>query len=54
LKEKHEIPELDPSNFKINLNKVTDFIQNISKYWESGSTDIKKRMQKTVFPSGYL
>ena len=44
---------IDTSNFKTGINKVIDFVQNVSKYWETGSIDIKKRIQKLVFPSGF-
>ena len=54
LKEKSEIPEIDTSNFKNNLNKTIDFVQNVSKYWVSENIDVKKKIQKLVFPSGFL
>ncbi len=53
LKEKYDVPEIDTSNFKNNLNKVVDFTQNISKYWVSGNIDIKKKIQKLMFPMGF-
>jgi hypothetical protein len=53
LKEKYDVPEIDISNFKNNLNKVADFTQNISKYWVSGNTEIKKKIQKLMFPGGF-
>jgi site-specific DNA recombinase len=53
LKEKSDVPVIDTSNFKNGLNKVIDFVQNVSKYWETGSIEIKKRIQKLVFPSGF-
>ena len=40
-------------DLKIHLDKAIDFIQNISKYWVSGNIDIKKRIQKLVFPAGF-
>ena len=52
-KEKNQIPVIDTSNFKKGLNKTIDFIQNVSKYWICGSVDIKKRIQRLVFPSGF-
>jgi site-specific DNA recombinase len=53
LREKTEIPEITTSNFKTNLNKAMDFIQNVSKYWISGDINLKKKIQKLVFPSGF-
>lgn len=53
LKEKNQIPVIDPSNFKNSLNKTIDFIQNVSKYWVDGSIDVKKRIQRLVFPNGF-
>ncbi|MEI7723833.1 MAG: hypothetical protein WCK09_01950 [Bacteroidota bacterium] len=40
-----EIPNLD-----IKVEKAIDFSQNVSKYWLSGNLDIKRRIQKLVFP----
>ncbi len=54
IKEKHQIPEIDTSNFKNNLNKTVNFIQNVSEYWVNGSIDVKKKIQRLVFPSGFL
>ncbi len=54
LKEKNDIPEIHISNFENNLNKGIDFVQNVTKYWESGNIDIKKKIQKLVFPSGFF
>jgi len=53
LKENNQIPEIDTSNFKNSLNKTIDFIQNVSKYWINGSLDVKKRIQRLVFPNGF-
>ena len=52
LKEKNEIPEIDISNFKNSLNKTIDFIQNVCKYWVSGNIDVKRKIQRLVFPGG--
>lgn len=54
LREKNDIPEITTSNFKNSLNKTMDFIQNISKYWISGNINIKKKIQRLVFPSGFF
>jgi len=54
LKEKHQIPEIDTSNFTNSLNNSFDLIQNISEYWTKGCLDIKKKIQRLVFPSGIL
>ena len=53
LREKYDLPKITVSNFKDSLNSIIDFTQNISKYWESGYIEIKKKNQKTVFPSGF-
>ena len=53
LKEKNQIPVIDTSNFKNSLNKTIDFIQNISEYWINGTVDVKKKIQRLVFPSGF-
>ncbi len=50
----YQIPEIDTSNFTNNLNKIVNFIQNISEYWINGSIDVKKKIQRLVFPSGIL
>jgi site-specific DNA recombinase len=52
LEEKNEIPEIDTSSFKNNLNKTIDFIQNVCKYWVSGNIDVKRKIQRLVFPGG--
>jgi hypothetical protein len=54
LREKNDIPEITTSNFKNSLNKTMDFIQNISKYWISGNINVKKRIQRLIFPSGFF
>ena len=53
LKEKNQIPVIDTSNFKNSLNKTIDFIQNISEYWINGTVDVKKKIQRLVFPNGF-
>ena len=53
MKEKYNVPEIDISNFKNDLNKIVDFTQNISKFWVSGNVDIKKKIQKLMFPCGF-
>jgi site-specific DNA recombinase len=54
LKDKFQIPEIDTSNFKTSLNRTVDLIQNMSEYWTKGCLDIKRRIQRLVFPSGIL
>ena len=44
-----EIPNLD-----IKVEKAIDFSQNVSKYWLSGNLDIRRRIQKLVFPDGLV
>lgn len=53
VKEKNQIPEIDTSNFRNSLNMTIDFIQNISKYWVDGSIDVRKRIQRLIFPNGF-
>jgi len=53
VKEKDQFPEIDISNFKNSLNKTIDFIQNLSKYWVNRSVDVKKKIQRLVFPCGF-
>jgi len=50
IREKHQIPEIDTSNFKINLDKTVNFIQNVNEYWVNGSIDVKKKIQRLLFP----
>ena len=38
-----------PNSLKLEI----DFIQNVSKYWVNGSVDVKKKIQRLVFPSGF-
>ena len=54
IKEKHQVPEIDTSNLKDNLNKAVNFVQNVSDYWIKGRIDVKKGIQRLVFPSGFL
>jgi DNA invertase Pin-like site-specific DNA recombinase len=49
----NESSQINISDLQIHLDKTLDFIQNISKYWVSGNIDIKKRIQKLVFPAGF-
>jgi len=43
LKGKYDVTEIDVSNFKNNLNKLVDFIQNISKYWSLGIVTLRRK-----------
>ena len=54
IKEKPQTPEIDTSNFKINLNKTINFIQNVSEYWIKGGIVVKRKIQRLLFPSGIL
>jgi len=54
LQAKYEVPEIDTSNIKMNLNKATDFVQNINKYWGSANVSTKKRIQNLMFPRGLV
>jgi site-specific DNA recombinase len=44
----------DASNLKKYINTSIDVAQNVSKYWHNGDIDIKKRIQKLVFPKGLV
>ncbi len=44
-----EIPNLD-----IKVKKAIDFSQTVIKYWLSGNPEIKRRIQKLVFPKGLV
>ena len=42
------------SNLNIQLEKCTDFVQNISKIWGSGTLVEKQKLQKLMFPEGIM
>ena len=42
------------SNLNIKLEKCTDFVQNISKIWGSGTLVQKQKLQKLMFPEGIM
>jgi hypothetical protein len=50
LMEKYKITDVEISNLHKRLDKVIDFSQNTSKYWVSGSLNVKKTIQNVVFP----
>ena len=54
LMEKYKIPDVEISNLQNKLDKVIDFSQNTSKYWVSGSLNVKKSIQNIVFPEGLV
>jgi hypothetical protein len=54
LEGKYKIPNIEISNLQNRLEKVIDFSQNASKYWVSGSLNVKKTMQNVVFPDGLV
>gem|GEM_PF-6100226 len=35
------------------MDKAIHFIQNISKYWVFWNLDVKRRIQRLVFPGGF-
>jgi site-specific DNA recombinase len=51
---KYKIPDVEISNLHKRLDKVIDFSQNTSKYWVSGSLNVKKTIQNVVFPDGLV
>ena len=54
LKAQYEGTGLEIPNLDIKVEKAIDFSQNVSKYWLSGSLDLKRRIQKLVFPGGLV
>ena len=53
LREKDGSAPIEISDLQKHLDKTIHFTQNISKYWVSGNLDIKKRIQRLVFPGGF-
>ncbi len=54
LKAQYEGTGLEILNLDIKVEKAIDFSQNVSKYWQSGNLDIKRRIQKLVFHEGLV
>lgn len=54
LKGRTDLPRIDTSNFKNNLNKSVYFIQNVIESWINRSVDVNKKIQRLVLPSGIL
>ena len=52
--EKYKVQDIEISNLQNNLDKVIDFSQDTSKYWVSGSLNVKKIIQNIVFPEGLV
>lgn len=50
--QQYEKSNLKSSNLEKCLTICTDLSQNLSKYWASGSMDVKLRLQKLIFPEG--
>ena len=42
------------SNLNSKIKKCTDVVENISKYWRSGSIHQKMAIQKMMFPQGIV
>jgi len=53
LKENNESTHFEISDLQKHLEKPTHLIRNISKYWASGNLDVKRRIQRLVFPGGF-
>lgn len=51
IKQMNEIV-IDTSNLENYIDQSFDIAQNINKYWQSESIEIKKRIQELVFPGG--
>jgi site-specific DNA recombinase len=54
LEGKYKIQEIEISNLQNRLEGIVDFSQNVSKYWVSGSLNIKKSIQNIIFPEGLV
>lgn len=54
LKAQFEGTGLEIPNLGMKVEKAADFSQNVSKYWLSGNLDLKRRIQKLVFPEGLV
>ena len=54
VREKLEGTDYEISNLEYYLEKSIEISQSIHKYWQLGSLDIKRKIQKTVFPEGIV
>jgi len=54
VREKLEGTEYEISNLDCYIEKSIELSQNIHNYWHLGSLDVKKKIQKLVFPEGIV
>lgn len=54
VKEKLEGTDYEISNLDFYIEKSVEISQNIHKLWQLGSLDVKKKIQKLVFPEGIV
>jgi site-specific DNA recombinase len=54
VKEKLEGTDYEISNLDYYIEKSIELSQNIHNYWYLGSLDVKKKIQKLVFPEGIV
>lgn len=53
LREGNENTQIEISDLQKHPDKAIHFIKNISKYWASWDIDVKRRIQRLVFPAGF-
>ena len=54
VRERLQGTEFEISNLDYYLDKSVEITQNIHKYWQLGSLDEKRKIQKMVFPEGVV
>ncbi len=54
VREKLDRTEIEISNLDFYIEKSIEISQNIHKYWRLGSLDVKRKIQKMVFPEGIV
>ena len=50
----HEGTDYEISNLDYYIEKSIELSQNIHNYWHLGSLDVKKKIQKLIFPEGIV
>lgn len=54
VREKLDDTEIEISNLSYFIDKSIELSQNIHKHWQLGSLELRKKIQKTVFPEGIV
>ena len=54
VREKLDDTELEISNLSYFIDKSIELSQNIHKHWQLGNIEIRKQIQRTVFPEGIV